>query len=91
MGAQLFHADGQIAMMTLIVTFRNFAKAPISKNEKNSHTDKYCNSIGQECHVKGKERELKYVSLLIEIQRMWNIKGTIKPVIIGAMGIVTKG
>ena len=35
MGAQLFHADGQIAMMTLIVTFRNLVKAPISKNEKN--------------------------------------------------------
>jgi len=34
MVAQLFHADGQIAVMTLIVTFRTFAKAPISKNEK---------------------------------------------------------
>ena len=34
MGAQLFHADGQIAMMTLIVSFRTFAKAAIRKNEK---------------------------------------------------------
>jgi hypothetical protein len=35
-------------------------------------------------------KKLKYNSLCTEIQRMWNIKCTIIPVIIGATGIVTK-
>jgi len=38
------------------------------------------------------EKKLKYKSLCIEIQRMWNVKCTIIPVIItGATGIVTRG
>ena len=36
------------------------------------------------------EKKLKYQSLCIEIQRMWNLKCTIIPIIIGATGIVTR-
>jgi len=36
------------------------------------------------------EKNLKYNSLCIEIQRMWNLKCTIVPVTIGATGIVTR-
>jgi hypothetical protein len=36
------------------------------------------------------EKRLKYESLCIEIQRMWNRKCTIVPVIIGVTGIVTR-
>ena len=36
------------------------------------------------------EKKLKYKSLCIEIQRMWNLKYTIIPVIIGATGIETR-
>jgi len=36
------------------------------------------------------EKKLKYKSLCIEIQRMWNLKCTIVQVIIGATGIVTR-
>ena len=36
------------------------------------------------------EKKLKYKSLCIEMQRMWNLKCTIVPVIIGATGMVTR-
>ena len=39
---------------------------------------------------KGAEKKLKYKSLGIEIEGMWNLKCTIVPVIIGATGIVTR-
>jgi hypothetical protein len=36
------------------------------------------------------EKKLKYKSLCIEIQRMWNLKCTIVPIAIGATGKVTR-
>jgi hypothetical protein len=36
------------------------------------------------------QKKLKYSSLCTEIQRMWNMKCMIVPVIIGATGVVTK-
>jgi adenylate cyclase len=36
------------------------------------------------------EKKLKYMNLCIEIQRMWNLKCTIIPIVTGAIGIVTR-
>jgi hypothetical protein len=40
---------------------------------------------------KESEKKLKYKNLSIGIQRMWNMKCFVIPVIIGATGIVTRG
>jgi hypothetical protein len=37
------------------------------------------------------EKKLKYKNICIEIQRMWNMKYIIIPVVIGSIGIATKG
>ena len=45
---------------------------------------------GRNVVQKEAENKLKYKSLCIEIQRKWNLKCTIVPVIIGATRIVTR-
>ena len=63
----------------------------IIKNKK----DKACTPIDVTIPTdrnvrKEAEKKLKYKSLCIEIQRMWNLKCTFIPVIIGVTGIVTR-
>ena len=74
-------------MMMIIIIIINK-----SKNKKG----KACTLIdvaipaGRNVVQKEAEKKLKYKSVCIEIQRMWNLKGAITPVIIGATGIVTR-
>jgi len=39
-GAELLHADGQTDVSKLIVVFRNFAKAPKKRLNKDRYTEK---------------------------------------------------
>ena len=80
---QAVHTDREVTVNRLNI---------IIKNNK----EKICTlidvAIPAERNVVQKEAEkkLKYKSLCIEILRMWNLKCTIVPVIIGATGIVTR-
>ena len=48
--------------------------------------------ISEDTNVIEKEHEeiIKYEGLTIEIQRMWNVKSKVMPVIIGATGTISK-
>ena len=41
--------------------------------------------------VKERDKRLKYQDLRVEIERMWNVKAEVTPVIIGHTGMVKKG
>jgi len=58
--------------------------------KKTMHTDRCGNTRRQKGCANEAEKKLKYRSLYIEIQRMWNLKCTIIPVKTGATGIVTR-
>jgi len=61
------------------------------KNKKEKTCTLIDVAIPADRNVAQKEAEkLKYKSLCTELQRMWNLKCTIVPVIIGATGIVTR-
>ena len=66
--------------------------ATIIKNKKEETSTLLDVAISADRNVVQKKagKKLKYKSLGIEIQRMWNLKCTIIPVIIEATGIVTR-
>ena len=79
---QAVHTDREVA-----------ANRPdIIKNNKEKTCTLIDGAIPADRNVVQKEAEknLKYKRLCIEIQRMWNLKYTIIPVITGATGIVTR-
>ena len=54
------------------------------------HTDRCGNTCRQKCCAKGSGKEVKIQEFMYLIQRMWNLKCTIIPIIIGATGIATR-
>ena len=41
--------------------------------------------------LKEYEKKVKYLDLARELKKLWNMKVTIIPIVIGAFGMVTKG
>jgi hypothetical protein len=68
---------------------RNWNKIPHALQRENMHTD-VAIPTDRNFVQKEAEKKLKYKSLCIEIQCMWNLKCTIIPVITGATRIVMR-
>ena len=45
-----------------------------------------------DANVSSKETEkiMKYQNLKIELEKMWSVRGTVIPIVMGALGVVTK-
>jgi len=79
---QAVHTDREVTADRPLIIIKN-------KKEKTCTLIDVAIPAGRNAVQKETERKLKYESLCIQIQRMWNLKSTIIPVIIGATGIVT--
>jgi hypothetical protein len=88
--------NAQIGQLKTISGLRNTNYNNNNNNNNNNNKEKTCTLIDvaipadRNVVQKEAEKKLKYQSLCIEIQRMWNLKCTIIPVITGASGIVTR-
>jgi hypothetical protein len=80
---QAVHTDKEVTANRPDIIIKN-------KKEKTCTLIDVAISADRNVVQKETEKKLRYKSLCIEIQRMWNLKCTIIPVTIGAIGIVTR-
>jgi len=80
---QAVHTDREVTANRPVIIIKN-------KKEKTCTLTDVAIPADRNVVQKEEEKKLKYKILCIEIQRMWNLKCTIVPVIIGATGIVTR-
>jgi len=80
------------AVLTGKLPYSNIAGVVTSRNNNNNRCALIDVTISGNRNVIKKEADkiLKYKDLTIEIQRMWNVKTKVMPVIIGATGTISK-
>jgi hypothetical protein len=71
-----------------MVFLRNICIKKLHKGDSGGDNDDDNNIII--ITIKEAEKILKYKDLTLEIQRMWNVKTRVIPVIIGATGTISK-
>ena len=57
----------------------------------NQQKERTCKIVDHRIKLKEREKKDKYLNLARELKKLWNMKVTIIPIVIGAFGTVTKG
>ena len=63
----------------------------IKRKKKKRELAKLCTLLYHRIKLKESEKKDKYPDLARELKKLWNMKVTVIPIIIGALGTVTKG
>ena len=63
----------------------------INNNNNNKKVVDFALSANHRIKLKESEKKDKFLDLARELQKLWNMKVTIIPIVIGAYGTVTKG
>ena len=62
----------------------------INKKKRNCKTVDFAVPADYRINLKESEKKDKYLSLVREFKKLWNMKVTIVPIVIGAIGTITK-
>ena len=60
-------------------------------NKSNSNIVDFVVPADHRINLKESEKQDKYLDLAKELKKLWNMKVTIVPIVIGALGTITKG
>ena len=50
----------------------------------------FCRSDGPQCENKRKQKDKKYLDFAKELEKMWSMKSTVIPFVVGALGMIPK-
>ena len=76
---------------------KDVVQSSVKVPEFNKHLKKICKvvdfavPVDHRIKLKESEKRDKYLDLARELKKLWNMKVTIIPIVIGAFGMVTKG
>ena len=86
----LWYTNGSPNLVLKTRSYNNQPKKKKKKKENLQNCGLYCPGGPQNKLKESKKRD-KYLDFARELKKLWNMKVTIIPIVIGALGTVTKG
>ena len=63
----------------------------INKEKISCHLVDFSSPAGHKVKMKESEKTDKYLNLVKELKKQWNMKVTVMPIVVGVLGTVPKG